>query len=50
MDNPEHYISVPTPGPAVPIRLAIVGPPKSGKSTGKHIHNIEVMHLSTKSR
>lgn len=40
MDNPERYIGVPSPGPAVPIRLAIVGPPKSGKSTGKHIHNL----------
>lgn len=53
MDNPERYISVPSPGPAVPIRLAIVGPPKSGKSTGKvkHIHNLTCSCiLSTKSR
>ena len=35
MANPEYYASGPSPGPAVPIRLAIVGPPKSGKSTGE---------------
>ena len=34
MANPEYYASAPSPGPAVPIRLAIMGPPKSGKSTG----------------
>ena len=41
MANPEYYASVLSPGPAVPIRLAIVGPPKSGKSTGNppvHVH------------
>ena len=34
MADPGYYASVSSPGPAVPIRLAIVGPPKSGKSTG----------------
>ena len=34
MANPEKYTSGPSPGPAVPIRLALVGPPKSGKTTG----------------
>ncbi|CAI8010883.1 Adenylate kinase 9 [Geodia barretti] len=33
MANPEKYTSGPSPGPAVPIRLALVGPPKSGKTT-----------------
>ena len=34
MADPEFYVSVPSPGPAIPIRLAVVGPPKSGKSAG----------------
>ena len=37
MANPEYYTGIHTPGPAVPIRLAIVGPPKSGKSIGTAI-------------
>lgn len=36
MDNPLKYISQPSPGPAIPISVSIVGPPKSGKSTGKY--------------
>ena len=36
MANPEKYTNEPSPGPAVPIRLAIVGPPKSGKTTGTY--------------
>lgn len=36
IDNPHKYISQMPPGPAVPITLAIVGPPKSGKTTGTH--------------
>ncbi|XP_006881284.1 PREDICTED: adenylate kinase 9 [Elephantulus edwardii] len=31
--NPIKYIRQPKPKPAVPIRIAIVGPPKSGKTT-----------------
>nr|XP_020863790.1 adenylate kinase 9 isoform X3 [Phascolarctos cinereus] len=33
MKNPIKYIRQPKPKPAVPIRIAIVGPPKSGKTT-----------------
>ena len=35
MTNPEKYLVQPPPGTQVPIRLAIVGPPKSGKSESK---------------
>lgn len=34
MTNPERYLAQTSPGPQVPIRLVIVGPPKSGKSEG----------------
>ncbi|XP_043860892.1 adenylate kinase 9 [Dromiciops gliroides] len=33
MKNPIKYIRQPKPKPSVPIRIAIVGPPKSGKTT-----------------
>ncbi|KAM6280202.1 adenylate kinase 9 [Porphyrio hochstetteri] len=33
MKNPIKYIHQPKPRPAVPIKIAIVGPPKSGKTT-----------------
>ena len=33
MADPFTYLKLPTPKPVVPIRIAIVGPPKSGKST-----------------
>ena len=33
--NPYRYLHLPANSIPVPIRLAIVGPPKSGKSTGK---------------
>ncbi|XP_072102423.1 adenylate kinase 9 isoform X1 [Mobula birostris] len=33
IENPFKYITQPKPRPAVPIKIAIVGPPKSGKST-----------------
>ena len=36
--NPEYYLHGQQPGPSVPVRLAIVGPPKSGKSTGAELH------------
>lgn len=45
MANPEKYTNGPSPGPAVPIRLAIVGPPKSGKTTGTHTY-IHVQSVS----
>lgn len=37
MKNPIKYIRQPKPKPTVPIRIAIVGPPKSGKTTGKGV-------------
>ncbi|XP_072356094.1 adenylate kinase 9 isoform X2 [Scyliorhinus torazame] len=33
IENPFKYICQPKPRPVVPIKIAIVGPPKSGKST-----------------
>ncbi|KAK4824340.1 hypothetical protein QYF61_013675 [Mycteria americana] len=33
MKNPIKYICQPKPKPAVPVKIAIVGPPKSGKTT-----------------
>lgn len=37
MTNPGRYLAQTPPGPQVPVRLAIVGPPKSGKSEGSCI-------------
>lgn len=34
LTNPERYLAQTPPGPQVPVRLAIVGPSKSGKSEG----------------
>ncbi|KFP78168.1 Adenylate kinase 9, partial [Acanthisitta chloris] len=33
MNNPIKYIRQPKPKPSVPVKIAIVGPPKSGKTT-----------------
>ena len=38
MSNPEKYLSQTPPRPGVPVRLAIVGPPKSGKSDGTQLN------------
>lgn len=35
MKNPIKYICQPKAKPAVPVKIAIVGPPKSGKTTGR---------------
>ncbi len=35
MANPAHFLSQPSPGPSVPVRLAVVGPPKAGKSSSE---------------
>jgi len=35
MKNPIKYIRQPKPKPAVAVKIAIVGPPKSGKTTGR---------------
>jgi adenylate/nucleoside-diphosphate kinase len=32
-ENPIAYLCQPTPKPAVQIRIAVIGPPKSGKTT-----------------
>lgn len=36
METPLKYISQPSPRPSIPITVSIVGPPKSGKSTGSY--------------
>ena len=35
MQDPMTYLKQPSPKPVVPIRIAIIGPPKSGKTTRK---------------
>lgn len=37
MKNPIKYIRQPKPKPNMPIKIAIVGPPKSGKTTGEEM-------------
>lgn len=34
MADPDYYLHQKVPGLPVPVRVAVVGPPKSGKSTG----------------
>jgi adenylate/nucleoside-diphosphate kinase len=36
MQCPAKYLKQPSPKPVVPIRIAIIGPPKSGKTTRKY--------------
>lgn len=36
--NPLKYLRQPKPNPCVPIKMAVVGPPKSGKTTGERSH------------
>lgn len=36
MKNPIKYIRQPKPKPTMPVRIIIVGPPKSGKTTGEY--------------
>ena len=36
MQNPLAYLKQPSPKPVVPIRMAIIGPPESGKTTCKY--------------
>lgn len=38
VSNPEKFLAQPPPESPVPVRLAIVGPAKSGKSSGKINH------------
>jgi len=47
MSNPLAFLCQPSPKPVVPIRVAIVGPPKSGKTTctmdyiiAYHLHRV----------
>lgn len=35
MSNPLKYLRQPKPIPSLPVKMAVVGPPKSGKTTGK---------------
>lgn len=46
MKNPIKYIRQPKPKPAVPVKIAIVGPPKSGKTTGRSQHHPKSKTLS----
>ncbi|XP_009703675.1 PREDICTED: adenylate kinase 9 [Cariama cristata] len=48
MKNPIKYIRQPKPKPAVPVKIAIVGPPKSGKTTvaKKFASLYGLLHLS----
>ena len=38
--NPEYYLGQDVPRLPVPVRLAIVGPPKSGKTTSVYLNNV----------
>ena len=47
MSNPEKFISQPPPESAVPVRLAVLGPPKSGKSSGmQYFVHVRVAYLN----
>lgn len=35
MLNPLKYLRQPKPRPPLPVKMAVVGPPKSGKTAGK---------------
>ena len=37
VNDPVKFVSQPTPKPVVPIKIAVVGPPKSGKTTCKYL-------------
>jgi adenylate/nucleoside-diphosphate kinase len=39
--NPMHYIRQPPPKSLIPAKIAILGPPKSGKTTGLFIFYID---------
>ena len=43
ISNPEKFLAQTIPKSSVPVRLAIIGPPKCGKSTGLHYINI-ILH------
>lgn len=46
MKNPIKYICQPKPKPSVPVKIAIVGPPKSGKTTGRFQHFVKVFLMT----
>ena len=46
MENPLKYLHQPPPGPVIPISLCVVGPPKSGKSTGTESYDSEIINYS----
>ena len=35
VQHPLRYLNQPSPKPVVPVRIALIGPPKSGKTTCK---------------
>lgn len=44
MLNPLKYLRQPKPTPALPAKIAVVGPPKSGKTTGKTPDSCKIIH------
>lgn len=43
--NPLRYLRQPGPTPSLPVKIAIIGPPKSGKTTGKTFSQMHISHL-----
>lgn len=43
IENPLKYIYQLPPGPVIPFQIAIVGPPKSGKTTRKLFESITML-------
>lgn len=43
--NPLKYLRQPKPTPSLPIKIAIIGPPKSGKTTGKTFPQMHICRL-----
>lgn len=49
IEDPLAYVEKPSVKPVVPIKLAIIGPPKSGKTTCKFVHCISYLLIGYKS-
>jgi len=48
MDQPRRFVTQPPPKPSIPIQIAIIGPPKSGKTTlaNKFASEFDMVRLS----
>lgn len=44
MLNPLKYLRQPQPTPSLPVKMAVIGPPKSGKTTGKSHDSCKMIH------